>query len=209
MTTDEFLAWELDQTERHEFVGGEVYAMAGGDDRHTRVTLNVASLGGYFYPDVMVTCSAADHAQRQAKQEPALIVEVLSPSTRRYDLVENSFHYRQIPTMRDIVPIDVARMPPTGPWHSRHGASRFGSTASACPSPPRRFSRMWTTVTATTGHDLLPVLVQRPATGNRSTAPAAKLNRSTWPEIVASRSMKWICSRSPGWLTAPSSAAPL
>ena len=132
MTPDEFLVWELDQTDRHGFVGGEVYAMAGGDDRHARVTLNVAgavnlhlrgsgcrtystdmrlsveALGSYFYPDVMVTCSAADHAQRQAKREPVLVVEVLSPSTRHYDRGEKSFHYRQLPSMREIVLIDIA-----------------------------------------------------------------------------------------------------
>lgn len=131
MTPDEFLDWELAQSERHEFVGGEVFAMAGGDDRHARVTLNVAgamnlhlrgsgcrtyssdmrlnvvTAGSYFYPDVMVSCSAADHARRQAKREPVLVVEVLSPGTRNYDRGEKSFHYRQIPSMREIVLVDA------------------------------------------------------------------------------------------------------
>jgi Uma2 family endonuclease len=159
MTPDEFLAWELDQTERHEFVGGEVYAMAGGDDRHARVTLNVAgavnlhlrgsgcraystdmrlnvaSLGGYFYPDVMVTCSATDHARRQAKQEPVLVVEVLSPSTQRYDRGEKSFHYRQIPTMRDIVLIDIASR--TTEIYRRQDASNWTLAQSARGEPIR------------------------------------------------------------------------
>lgn len=153
MTPDEFLAWELDQTERHEFVGGEVFAMAGGDDRHARVTLNVAgavnlhlrgsgcraystdmrlnvaALGSYFYPDVMVTCSAADHAQRQAKREPVLVVEVLSPSTRHYDRGEKSFHYRQLPTMREIVLIDVVSR--TAEVYRRQDASHWTLAQSA------------------------------------------------------------------------------
>lgn len=153
MTPDEFLAWELDQIERHEFVGGEVYAMAGGDDRHARVTLNVAgavnlhlrgsgcrtystdmrlnvaALGSYFYPDVMVTCSAADHAQRQTKREPVLVVEVLSPSTCHYDRGEKSFHYRQLPTMREIVLIDVASR--TTEVYRRQDASHWTLAQSA------------------------------------------------------------------------------
>ena len=42
MTADEFLEWEAAQLERHEFVGGEVFAMAGGEDRNNTVALNVA-----------------------------------------------------------------------------------------------------------------------------------------------------------------------
>ena len=42
MTADEFLEWEAVQLERHEFVGGEVFAMAGGEDRNNTVALNVA-----------------------------------------------------------------------------------------------------------------------------------------------------------------------
>jgi Uma2 family endonuclease len=153
MTPDEFLSWELDQTDRHEFVGGEVFAMAGGDDRHARVTLNVAgavnlhlrgsgcrtystdmrlsvdALGSYFYPDVMVTCSATDHAQRQAKREPVLVVEVLSPSTRHHDRGEKSFHCRQLPSMREVVLIDIASR--TTEIYRRQDASHWTLAQSA------------------------------------------------------------------------------
>jgi Uma2 family endonuclease len=147
MTPDEFLAWEIAQTERHEFVDGEVYAMAGGDDRHARVTLNLAgamnlhlrgsacrvystdmrlnveSLGSYFYPDVMVSCSQADRTRRQAKSEPTLVVEVLSPGTSSYDRGAKSFHYRQIPTMREIVLIDASSR--TTEVYRRHDESHW------------------------------------------------------------------------------------
>ena len=43
MTLTEFLAWEEHQTERHEFFGGETFAMVGGTARHNRVILNLAS----------------------------------------------------------------------------------------------------------------------------------------------------------------------
>lgn len=109
MTTVDYLAWEAEQAERHEFVGGETFAMAGAEDRHVIVCMNlafalrqhlsgtpcrtfmsdmrlsVAALGSYFYPDIMVTCAAADVSSPLAKSEPKLIIEVLSPSTAAYD----------------------------------------------------------------------------------------------------------------------------
>jgi len=42
MTAAEFLAWDAGQTLKHEFVRGEVFAMAGGEDRHATVALNIA-----------------------------------------------------------------------------------------------------------------------------------------------------------------------
>ncbi len=42
LTADDYLAWEATQPERHEFVDGETFAMAGAEDRHVTVTLNIA-----------------------------------------------------------------------------------------------------------------------------------------------------------------------
>jgi Uma2 family endonuclease len=87
----EFLAWEAAQTTKHEFVAGEIFAMAGAEDRHVTVSMNLAlalrqhlrgtacrtfmsdmklaveAEDSYFYPDVFVTCSTAD-AGRPAGQ---------------------------------------------------------------------------------------------------------------------------------------------
>jgi Uma2 family endonuclease len=108
-TATDYLAWEAQQVERHEFLDGEVFAMAGAEDRHVTVAMNLAfalrqHLGGspcrtymsdmrlrvaaanaYFYPDVMVTCSAQDLSSPMHKTEPKLIAEVLSPGTAAYD----------------------------------------------------------------------------------------------------------------------------
>ena len=132
MTAAEFLAWDATQTVKHEFVGGEVFAMAGGEDRnytvagnlyialrqHLRgspcrvygsdVKLQVESAGSYFYPDLMVTCSAADAADRLIKREPVLVVEVLSPSTAAYDRGDKFADYRMLPSLREYLLIDVA-----------------------------------------------------------------------------------------------------
>lgn len=130
-TASEYLLWEQQQTERHEFVDGEVFAMAGAEDRHVTVggnlymalrlhlagspcrtymsdmKLNVVTANQYFYPDVMVTCSAADQASALIKSEPKLIIEVLSPSTAAYDRGPKFGFYRQLPSLAEYVLIDL------------------------------------------------------------------------------------------------------
>jgi Uma2 family endonuclease len=130
MSLDEFLIWESAQQQRHEFIDGEVFAMAGAEDRHVTITLNVAMalrqhLAGspcrtymsdmnlqvaqrMFYPDVLVTCSDADRQDRLIKREPTLIVEVLSTSTAADDRGEKFASYRQIATLQELALIDPA-----------------------------------------------------------------------------------------------------
>jgi Uma2 family endonuclease len=131
MTPEEFLAWEAGQVERHDFVGGEAFAMAGAEDRHVTATGNIymalrqhlagspcrtymadmkveaASRSAYFYPDVLVTCTDADRASPQVKREPRLIVEVLSPGTAAYDRGDKFAHYRDIPTLEEVAFVDL------------------------------------------------------------------------------------------------------
>ena len=131
MTVADYLAWEAEQQDRHEFVGCETFAMARAEDRHVTVALNmafalrqhlsgtpcrtfvsdmrlsVAALGNYFYPDVMVTCSAADLASPMVKSEPKLIVEVLSPNTAAYDRGLKFSYYRNLPSLQEFVLIDL------------------------------------------------------------------------------------------------------
>ena len=131
MTAAEFLAWDEHEPVKHEFVGGEVFAMAGVEDRHATVALNVAMAlrnhlrGGpcrtylaevklhveaadcYFYPDVMVTCSAADAAQPLVKREAVLVAEVLSPSTAAYDRGAKFAAYRRLPSLAEYLLVDL------------------------------------------------------------------------------------------------------
>jgi Uma2 family endonuclease len=131
MTAEEFLAWDEHETIKHEFVRGEPFAMAGVEDGHATAVLNIAMqlrshLRGsgcqtfvndvklrveaadcYFYPDVMVTCSATDAAERLIKREPVLVVEVLSPSTAAYDRGDKFADYRLLPTLREYVLVDT------------------------------------------------------------------------------------------------------
>ena len=130
-TTADYLAWESAQAERHEYIDGEVFAMAGAEDRHVTVAgnlyialrqhlsgspcrtfmsdmrLHVAAANSYFYPDVLVTCSALDLASSMVKTEPKLIAEVLSPSTAAYDRGLKFSHYRRIASLEEYVLIDL------------------------------------------------------------------------------------------------------
>lgn len=117
---------------KHEFLNGEVYAMAGASDRHHRICANVfikldshlaeskceafmaemklkADEKTFYYPDVFVSC---DKAIKSAffREEPILIVEVVSPSTRQTDHREKLRVYQQIPTVQEYVIIEQDRM---------------------------------------------------------------------------------------------------
>jgi Uma2 family endonuclease len=131
MTAAEFLAWDAGQTVKHEFVRGDVFAMAGGEDRNATVAgnlymslrqhlrgtpcrvygsdvkLRIEAADCFFYPDVMVTCSAADLADRLIKREPMLVIEVLSPSTGAYDRGDKFASYRQLPSLQEYLLVDV------------------------------------------------------------------------------------------------------
>ena len=130
-TAADYLAWEAEQPERHDFLDGEVFAWVGAEDRHVTVAgnlyialrqhlsgspcrtymsdmrLQVAAANCYFYPDILVTCSAQDLASSQVKTEPRLIIEVLSPSTAAYDRGLKFSHYRNLPSLEEYVLVDL------------------------------------------------------------------------------------------------------
>lgn len=125
----DYLAWEQAQTMRHEFRDGEIFAMAGAEERHVTVSGNVymalrqhlrgstcrtfvtdmrlwvADANCYFYPDVFVTCSAQDTHPLQ-KEHPRLVVEVLSPSTAAHDRGAKFAAYRRASSLLEYVLVD-------------------------------------------------------------------------------------------------------
>ena len=128
-----YLDWEAQQTDKHEYLDGEVFAMAGASDAHVTLALNLAIAlrtrlrGGpcsvfisdmklrvevdnaYFYPDVFVTCAESDRAQPLHKSTPTLVAEVLSPSTSAYDRGVKFAAYRKLPSLREYLLIDPER----------------------------------------------------------------------------------------------------
>jgi Uma2 family endonuclease len=124
----DYLGVEQISTVRHEFLNGEIYAMAGGSILHAGLSAAVlaalhAQLGGRCrvyssdlrirvratglatYPDVTVVCAPAeaDPDSADTVANPTVVVEVLSPSTLDYDRGEKFEHYRQIPSLQAVI----------------------------------------------------------------------------------------------------------
>lgn len=125
ITVSDYLAGEELSDMKHEYLGGTVHAMAGATIRHNNITGNCfgilfGQLRGktcqhfnsdtkvriefpdhtrFYYPDTMVVCQSnpdSDHFQNQ----PVVVVEVLSDSTRRADLGEKRDAYLTIPSLK-------------------------------------------------------------------------------------------------------------
>jgi Uma2 family endonuclease len=131
VTVEDYLAAETTSLERHEYLGGQVYAMSGTTRTHNLIALNLASalrthLKGtgcqtfmsdirvhlmlrsddyYYYPDIVVTCDKRDTATGagQFVEHPKLIIEVLSETTERVDKREKFFAYTQMASLEEYV----------------------------------------------------------------------------------------------------------
>ena len=128
LTPEEYIAGELLSEVRHEYISGRVYAMAGASENHNYIAgnffaeLHVHLRGkkcapfmndmkarirdardeSYYYPDVMVNCDPAGQ-QTYFCNTPALIVEVLTPSTEAIDRREKLTAYRRIPSLHTYI----------------------------------------------------------------------------------------------------------
>lgn len=121
LSVQEYLALEASTGVKHEYVLGQVYALAGAAERHNRVALNIAAalLPGaraagcrvvgsdqklqagdhlYYYPDIQVLCDPTD-ADPLIKYRPCVVVEVASESTEAIDRREKLLAYRGIPSL--------------------------------------------------------------------------------------------------------------
>jgi Uma2 family endonuclease len=110
LTPAEYLAWEREQVDKHEYHAGDVFAMAGGSPRHNWIAGNVQSVlkrgldnqcftftsdqrivfdGGkrYVYPDTSVVCGPVilQDGTKDVVANPSILVEVLSSTTEQYD----------------------------------------------------------------------------------------------------------------------------
>lgn len=123
ISVEEYLEGEQRGDIRHEYIAGQVFAMAGASEAHNRIAGNlffhlraatrgtpcgvfisdmkarVAAHESFYYPDVLLTC-APDDADPFFKQAPCLIAEVLSPSTELTDRREKLIAYRALPSLR-------------------------------------------------------------------------------------------------------------
>lgn len=134
ISAEEYLEGEKVSQVKHEYIDGQVYAMAGASDAHVTVSMNVSMLlrnhlrgsgcrvymldmkaqidviNRYFYPDVMVTCDARDREFEYFKCFPCLIVEVLSDTTEAFDRGKKFADYRQLDSLQEYVLISTEQM---------------------------------------------------------------------------------------------------
>jgi Uma2 family endonuclease len=126
LTPAEYLAWEARQSEKHEYISGEILNMAGASSRHNRLCVRaltilerlletreclpfpsdqrvrVREMGPFFYPDISVACEPVID-DNECLRNPVAIFEVLSESTDHLDRGEKWSHYRQLPSLRHYV----------------------------------------------------------------------------------------------------------
>lgn len=125
LTPEEYLIWEEKQTDKYEYINGQIYGMGGGSVNHGRIAIQFTSMfdthlensdcltgnsdikvkmvetHNYTYPDASVTCDARDKLTPNYFTYPCLIVEVLSDSTEAYDRGNKFRLYRQNPALKD------------------------------------------------------------------------------------------------------------
>ncbi len=123
-TVDEYILLDEASDIRHEFINGQLYDISGATDLHNEITGNFyllmrnllkntsykvymegvkCKIQGdeyYTYPDVFITNDETDKDNKYIKQQPSLIVEVLSDSTRKYDSVDKFIQYQKINSLQ-------------------------------------------------------------------------------------------------------------
>lgn len=132
ISVEDYLKGEEISPVKHEYVYGEVYAMAGTSDNHNRIVGSlVAALDNhlrnsecetffgdikvrvdpnvYYYPDVLVSCEQ-NPENPYFRNQPILIVEVLSPSTQEIDRREKLLFYQQMPSVQEYAVIEQQKM---------------------------------------------------------------------------------------------------
>jgi Uma2 family endonuclease len=134
MTEADYLAFSQDSSERYEFVDGVLRLMSGTTDIHNEIIHNITdklrpaarargcrlyteslklrahsfSNRRYYYPDVMVLCTENSN-DAYTKENPCIIVEVLSKTTENVDRGEKFEAYIGIPSLERYVLIDQKR----------------------------------------------------------------------------------------------------
>jgi len=112
---------------KSEYLNGEIFAMGGASETHNLIAGNifgelrqqlkerscrayvsdmrvkVSQVGLYTYPDVVVVCGEAEFEDNEVDTllNPTILIEVLSPSTERYDRIAKTSYYRTIDSLAE------------------------------------------------------------------------------------------------------------
>jgi len=133
ISPEEYLKLEELSLVKHEYIRGEVYAMAGATESHVTICVNLVktltdhvrgngcnlytgdmkaridTASIYYYPDVMVSCDERDKAFKSLKKYPCLIIEVLSDGTEGFDRGDKFADYQELETLQEYVLISQKR----------------------------------------------------------------------------------------------------
>ena len=127
LTPEEYLQFEEKSPIKHEYIEGQIYAMAGTTDTHNIVSGNIYTIirnhlrgsdcrvyftdvkvrlekrNHFYYPDIIVTCDNRDRETATYKRFPKLIVEVLSDSTEAFDRGDKFNDYQTLESLEEYV----------------------------------------------------------------------------------------------------------
>ncbi|MCM0590332.1 MAG: Uma2 family endonuclease [Gloeotrichia echinulata IR180] len=133
ISPEAYLEAEKTSPIKHEYIQGQIYAMAGASDSHVTITANlvtllrnhirgsgcrlyvadmkisIQSLDIFYYPDIMVSCDQRDTNFEYFKRYPSLIIEVLSPSTEAVDRGDKFSDYQELDTLQEYVLVNQNR----------------------------------------------------------------------------------------------------
>jgi len=126
---EEYVALEQRLGVKHQYHAGQVFAMPGGSGPHSRLQINLAvevdtrlrgtscttysadfrvvveSADLATYPDLTIVCGPLQRSKafKHSCTNPTVLIEVLSPSTERYDRGAKFMQYRKLGSLREYV----------------------------------------------------------------------------------------------------------
>jgi Uma2 family endonuclease len=141
VSVEDYLEGEKDAPVKHEYVHGEVFALAGASDVHNTIAGNIHTVlnlaarrkgcrvymsdmkvrvaESFYYPDVMLVCD--DGPDAYYKDKPCVIAEVLSPGTLRTDTNEKRYAYLGLPSLALYLLVDSRRRFVRGYYRTKTG----------------------------------------------------------------------------------------
>lgn len=159
-TIEDYLKMEEKSSQKHEYYQGEIFAMAGATPDHNLITSNIMMslarrIGNsscriltsdqrvhvekntlFTYPDLTIVCDKPIYYKEMNLVNPAIIVEVLSPSTKNYDRGDKFRLYQDLPTLQEYLLVDSQSVlvehfhkDSTGDW-AAHKYDKLGESIS-------------------------------------------------------------------------------
>ncbi len=171
LSAEDYLELEKSSQERHEFLGGYMYAVAGASQKHSRIVGNIfatlwqtavdkncrihktdmklrVETSAFYYPDVMVVCDK-EESDPYFETEPCILVEVLSPSTKHIDVREKMLGYKRLPSLQTYLIVDPESLFVRHLWRDDEGEWRqqdvtgSGDLNMQCLGTPLKLSQIY------------------------------------------------------------------